>query len=127
MPLLATLRKKFYSSVLTTMVAVQLLNLSIDAVDPFPHFEDLAINEIESCLELFIEIVLDHKDAIKETDDHDHAPCKTAGMVVLFPCTRPSHTFVNDNTVAKSQFFLKDLFSIKSPVLTIISPPPRFV
>ncbi len=127
MALLASLRNQFYSTLLTLMMATQLLNLSIDAIDPFPHFEDLSINEIESCIELVIEVVLGHENAIRETEDHDHSSCKTGNMIVLFACTRQQLAFSDDHGIEVCPVFSSMSFFIKTPVLAIISPPPRLV
>lgn len=127
MRLLAPLRHQFYSSLLTLLMATQLLNLSIDAIDPFPHFEDIAINEIESCIELVIEVMLGHENAITETDDHEHSSCKTGSMIVLFSASRQQHIFSIDSGVELSPSFTTISVFIKSPVLTIVSPPPRLV
>jgi hypothetical protein len=125
MQLLAPLRHQFYSSLITLLMATQLLNLSIDAIDPFPHFEDIAINEIESCIELVVEVVLGHENAITETDGHEHSSCKTGNTIVLFSSLRQQHVFPDDNGVELAPSYSTERMFIKSPVLTIFSPPPR--
>jgi hypothetical protein len=123
--LLASLRKKVYSSVLTFVVAVQLINVSIDAADPVPHFEDLAINEIESCIELVVEIVLGHGNVIEETHEHDHSQFKPAPGVVLFVSSRVMLSFNNDHIIHTIPSFVTNTSFKNSLMITIISPPPK--
>jgi hypothetical protein len=122
---LASLRKKVYSSMLTFVVAVQLLNVSIDAVDPVPHFEDLAINEIESCIELVVEIVLGHGNAIEETDEHDQSSFKPGSGVILFAASRLMLDFDNDHVIHTTPSFVTNTSFKSSLTITIISPPPK--
>ena len=55
-------------------MAVFLLNLSVDAPDPFPSFlpEDLTHNEQESITELIVEQLLGFDNAFVEYDDDDN-------------------------------------------------------
>lgn len=55
------------------MIAIYLLNVSVDTADPHPEHisEDLTINDQESIIEIIVEQVLGYEDAIKEYDDHD--------------------------------------------------------
>lgn len=57
------------------ILLLQLLNISVDAPDPFPEDvpEDLSYNEQESLVEIILEEVLDIENAIPEYDDYDGA------------------------------------------------------
>ncbi len=54
-------------------MGLYLLNISVDAADPYPEHipEDLSFNDQESLIEIFVEKILGYEDAIKEYDDHD--------------------------------------------------------
>jgi hypothetical protein len=123
--ILASLRNKVYSSMLTLVVAVQLLNMSIDAIDPVQHFEDLAINEIESCIELVVEVILGHDNAIGESHEHDHSSFKPGTGVVLFAYSRLQLTFDNDHVIGSAPICFRNTSLKKSIIITIISPPPK--
>ena len=124
MPTISLLRRRFYASIVTMIVALQLVNVSIDPVDP-SHFEDLSINEIESCIELVIEVVLGHDNAIQETEDHDHSSFKPVNTFVLFNVSRVSHTFENSLEVVSAPGFIHNTSLIPSPTRAILLPPPK--
>jgi hypothetical protein len=119
------LRVNAIVTTVTLIVTLQILNVSVDPVDHSYGYEDLSINEIESCLELVLEVVLKRNDAVKETDEHDGASSK--------PHTRIVYIF-NDmiGLVRNSTFellparnFSDRPSTFNSLTLPIIAPPPK--
>lgn len=55
------------------LMALHILNLSVDSPDPRPDYipEDLSFNDMESIVEIVLEQMLDIEDAVPETDDDD--------------------------------------------------------
>jgi hypothetical protein len=110
---------------MTGLTALQLVNVSIDASDP-AALEDLSVNEIESCVELLVELVLHHDNAIPEIDDSDDSSAK--------PGQRHFIDFLaSENTLVKQPDFLHlddyEHVSLKTHFVSltrpIMSPPPR--
>lgn len=90
------------------LMAIYLLNISVDAADPHPEHvgEDLSINDQESLVEFIIEKILGYENAIAEYDDHDaeeHSKKKNNRADLIFPfliatsCIHPIS--VNQKTV----------------------------
>lgn len=67
------MRENSVVRVLWGVMALFMLNVSVDTADPHPNHipEDLSFNDQESIIEILIEKVLGFEDAIKEYDDHD--------------------------------------------------------
>jgi len=119
------LRKKLLMTIVCMIVSVQLFNLSFDPADTSYGKEDLSINEIESCLELILEIVLGHEDAVKETDESDEAPDRPGSTVIL--CTISGSVLLEENQSIGIKSSLPVLAStnLESVSLPILSPPPK--
>ena len=66
-------RKNKAIKIVWLLLAVHILNCSIDPPDVLPEStpEDLTINEIESVAELVAEDILDIENAVPEEDEHD--------------------------------------------------------
>ncbi|PKA99478.1 hypothetical protein B0O79_3190 [Flavobacteriaceae bacterium MAR_2009_75] len=71
--MLSQIRNSVFTKILWGLIALHLLNISVDTADPNPQHipEDLSFNDQESIIEIVIEKVLGYEDAIKEYDDHD--------------------------------------------------------
>ena len=71
--MISKIKNNIFTRILCGIMALYLLNISVDATDPNPDYipEDLSINDQESIVELVIEKVLGYEDAIGEYDDHD--------------------------------------------------------
>ncbi len=89
--MVSSIRHSVYFRVLWGLVALYLLNISIDTADPYPDYipEVLTINDQESFVEFFLEKILGFENAIAEYDDHDtedHNKKKNSkiDVVVLF-------------------------------------------
>ena len=122
---LALLRKKIWKTFVTLAVIIPVINVSVDAVDPVCHFEDLAINEIESCAEWILEIGLGNPDAIQETDDHDQSTHRPGNNVVLYSdpdaaiSVECAYELIPD---PPTDFHPLTLLSLER---SILSPPPK--
>jgi hypothetical protein len=119
------LRKKLLMTVVCVIVSVQLFNLSFDPADPTYGKEDLSINEIESCLELILEIILGHDDAVMESDESDEAPDRPGSTITLF--TIPNSALLNESQSIKIKSCLPISNSayLQSRSVPITSPPPK--
>ena len=122
---LALLRKKIWKTFVTLTVIVPVINVSVDAVDPVCHFEDLTINEIESCVEWILEIGFGNPDAIQETDDHDQSTHKPGNSVVLYSDLHPAISVECAYEMTPdppTDFHASRLLSLER---SILSPPPK--
>ncbi|WP_225444170.1 hypothetical protein [Echinicola arenosa] len=72
-----------------------LLNISVDAADPFPNYvpEDLTFNDQESLVEIFIEKILGFENAIPEYDDPDTEDHNQKNIGKLDCILNSSHNF----------------------------------
>jgi hypothetical protein len=70
---ISQIRNSVFAKILWGLLALHLLNISVDTADPNPEYipEDLSINDQESVIEIVLEKVLGYENAIKEYDDHD--------------------------------------------------------
>jgi hypothetical protein len=119
------LRNKFFVTAITMTVMLQIINISIDPADPHPGSEDLTINDIESCVEFVLEIVLDKSDAVKESDEQDDQTSHSSASIVLF--SSETVVYVNDqlsSTYSSLSFNYSTSF-FSSITLQITSPPPK--
>jgi hypothetical protein len=121
------MRSKACRTLVSAMITLQLMNMSIDAVDPMPNCEDLSVNEIESCVELIVEVILGHDNAIQETDDDDGSGTKPSARIVLFSALTTGIILELENEAVSNQSESPYLVSFKSVTRSITSPPPRVV
>lgn len=108
--------------------AVHILNISIDPKDPEPDFaqEDLAINDIESIAEFFVEMVFGFENAFAEHDEPDTSNSTSADFYKVF-FTTPHVTSYPDTafiTVHKEYFYYTERI-LSQRVRDITPPPPR--
>jgi hypothetical protein len=127
MQLFPFLRKKSFVTILWMVVIVQLFNISFDPADPFCGTEDLSINEIESCVEMVVEIVLGHEDAIEESDESDEAPDKPGTAFTLFSILYSSISIENPIVNTRNYHSIVNSSDIESLSLPITSPPPKLL
>jgi hypothetical protein len=125
MSLISTLRNRFFKTIITVLVMFQLINMSIDATDPMPHCEDLSVNEIESCVELIVEVFLEHGNAIQETDDDDGSGTKPVVRLVLFSVMNAGLVLDIAKESSDDQSESPYLVNFKSVARSIVSPPPK--
>lgn len=125
MQLFAYLRKEFSKTVVVLAMTLQVINISIDPADQFTGAEDMAINEIESCVELVLEVVLDYHGAIDETDEADDSTQRHASNIILFTlktCSLISEKPYKIVSVKNACGYFSQFTSLSLP---IVSPPPK--
>lgn len=68
------MRHSIFTRLFWGLMGLYLLNISVDAVDPYPDYipEDLSVNDQESIVEIVVEEILGYEDAIDEFDEHDN-------------------------------------------------------
>jgi hypothetical protein len=125
MPFMNILRSKSLTAIISMMVALQLMNMSIDAVDAIPHGEDLTINEIESCVELVVEVFMGHHNAIQENDDDDGNVTKPLARIVLYSSQSIGLIQLLDYPTEIQKTESPYFMNFKSVSLSIVSPPPK--
>lgn len=71
--MLSRIRNSHFSRILWGLMALYLLNISVDSPDRNPQCvpEDLSINDQESIVEIIVEQMLGFENVFKEYDDHD--------------------------------------------------------
>lgn len=107
------------------IVSIQLFNLSFDPADAGYGEEDLSINEIESCLELILEVILDHDNAVKECDESDEATDRPGSAITLFTISASVLLDENQNIEFKSSLPITLSTEPEAVSLPILSPPPK--
>jgi hypothetical protein len=127
MHLFPYLRKKSFVTIVWMAVTLQLFNISFDAADPFYGREDLSVNEIESCVEMVLEIVLGHEDAIDESDESDEAPDKPGTNIILFSLFYSTVSIENPTIHTKNYHPIFKSSHIESLSLPITAPPPKLL
>lgn len=125
MSLLKILRTKILVTITCIVVGLQIFNISFDPVDNHAGMEDLSINEIESCLELVLEIALNQENAIEETDESDEAPNKPGTSLLLFSFFKPVVLIENQIANTRKQYGTFKNTQTKSLTLSITPPPPK--
>jgi hypothetical protein len=126
MLVIQALRRKFLMTGITTIIMLQIANISIDPADPNPGNEDLSINDIESCVEFILEIVMDKSDAIEESDEQDEQTRQPNTTIILFASEtavciedRPAFLISCSRSNNSTSFF-------NSLTIPITSPPPKY-
>lgn len=125
MPFFSFLRKGFVRTSIVLLLTIQVINVCIDPHDNFLGAHDMAVNEVESCIEFVLEIVLNQDDAVKETDEHDNTTTKHSSMTLLF-CVTPNR-IVSETSLhtLSTKSFVPSADRIPSVLLPVISPPPK--
>ena len=122
---IALFRNRLLTTLVCTLVSVQVFNLSIDPVDTLYGKEDLSVNEIESCVELILEVLLDQPDAVQENDESDESPDRPGPKLTVF--TISDVTTVHNNSILSiaRRNYIHTVAHPESLILAIIPPPPR--
>jgi hypothetical protein len=114
--------------VLCWVLALHLLNYSIDPRDPHPNDvpEDLALNDIESFVEFVFEVVLGWEDAFDEFDEHDYEDGDWTDASKFF-CSSRCQMPVEYPLYFVSTGGFPDVSrnAFPSPVNGIVVPPPE--
>ncbi|HEY0653630.1 MAG TPA: hypothetical protein VGD65_10910 [Chryseosolibacter sp.] len=126
MKVLQALRHKFLGTITLMIVTLQILNISIDPVDPHAGREDLSVNDIESCVELILEDLMGNFNAIDETEDHDEHSSKPVRHVTFFSATDSCVIVQLDfQLIPTANFSGYAEMGLYSYVRPILAPPPK--
>lgn len=120
----ARIRNGILSSAITVATTLQVVNISIDPIDRLIGASDIAVNEIESCVEFIVEVVLNKGDAIEETDEADNTDHRSQIIILFWSATR--HVITEElpvDSTADNFAFVNSNFSSLTPSIT--SPPPK--
>jgi hypothetical protein len=126
MLVLQALRRRFLLTVISTVVTLQIVNISIDPADFNSGKEDLSINDIESCVEFVLEVVLNKFDAVKECDEQDEHTSQPTVSIVLFTSEPAFHLQEQTFSTIPPPLFGYGTSFFNSLTLPITSPPPKF-
>ncbi len=110
------------------LLALHMLNLSIDVADPYPFFvaEDLQVNDQESMVEFFSEEIFGLEDVFPESDDDDgnKVVVKVDGLYL--------HHFNRSKDIGINPYIcLPELFRPygnvfwEQPIIEDVIPPPE--
>ena len=106
-------------------VAVQTMNTCVDPIDHHTGSQEISINEIESCIEFIVEIVMGEEHAISESDETDYSTSfRTAGIILFLP-TQPDMNAGAPFIFVPIQVTAHSYQRLRSLSLPITSPPPR--
>jgi hypothetical protein len=123
------LRHRFLKCFVLLAIAFQVMNMSIDPIDSHSGAQDIAINEIESCIELVLEVFMEKQNAIEETDETDESTDQnsTNTSFTCFSLVCQAIEFKGPWTQKSSDNVSKTIPSFFSPPLPVNSPPPKFI
>ncbi|MCU0341591.1 MAG: hypothetical protein MUE30_17070 [Spirosomaceae bacterium] len=125
------LRQHTIFSYFWILMALHILNCSIDAPDARPDYiaEDLSYNDIESISELVLEQILGFDNAVAEHDEHDNEEGLSFEIAKLVLYFQVNYIFLPIKTVFQYESRLVKLpyrnvcFLQFQP--DIVSPPPQ--
>ena len=125
------LRKHIVFRYFWVLMAIHILNCSIDTPDALPDYiaEDLSYNDIETFSELVLEQFMGFEDAIPEHDEQDNADGLSFEVAKILLYFQPSLLFSLSNTlnctlVAVSICNYQDIYHTQFHP-EIVSPPPQ--
>ncbi len=127
MTLMQILRTNFLRTIISSIVALQLINISIDPPDAHCGPEDLTVNDIESCLEFLLEVVLDQGNAIGEVDDQDDESGQPTNALTLFALEIPWTISEQSVALVKEENSTYTELFVPNFCLPILGPPPKSV
>lgn len=130
---MAFLRKHIAFRYFWVLMALHILNCSIDAPDALPDSvpENLSFNDIESISELFLEQFMGYENAVEEHEEPDSSDGLSFEIAKILLYCQPSFIFsVPQNfkhIAVETDVCLRkdDIFTLYYP--EIVSPPPQFV
>jgi hypothetical protein len=121
------IRNNFAVKFLWMLVALHILNCSIDAPDAKPYYipEDLSYNEVESITEYVLEHIFDLKNIVNEQEDTDENDSFSTKKAIDFSYYQHVLKSVLPYSFSKFDFTLyHEIYSaIYHPEL--IPPPPK--
>jgi hypothetical protein len=126
MVLFQLLRHRLLKCFVLLTIAFQVMNISIDPIDSHSGAQDIAINEIESCIELVLEVFMEKQNAIEETDETDESTDQnSSNTVTCFNLVSQTIEFKDAWTEQSVVKISKAVPSFFSPPLPVSSPPPK--
>jgi hypothetical protein len=126
MVLFQLLRHRLLKCFVLLTIAFQVMNISIDPIDSHTGAQDIAINEIESCIELVLEVFMEKQNAIEETDETDESTDQnSSNTVTCFNLASQTIEFEGGWTEKSVVEISKAIPSFFSPTLPVSSPPPK--
>lgn len=104
-----------------------MINLSIDAADMEGNAFDPTVNEIESIVELVMEVMMEKGDALPEHDEPD--PEAETCFISIYHIIISSCSIDLVNTAFRfvSKPSVRISIAYKNPVLSLHVPPPRLI
>lgn len=113
-------------SFLSFLLALHLLNFSIDSKDAHPDYiaEDLAYNDIESILEFTFEILLGFDNAFFEYDEEDEEDGSRIGFHLFYTQPSPIYNALFRESLVVN-YTLPGTVNYVENFLLIHSPPPK--
>ena len=110
------------------LMALYLLNISVDTADPDPEHipEDLSFNEQESLVEIVVEKLMGFESAIAEYDDHDSEEHnkKNSKIEIVLACSGSVDEHGYPSLEGKSLNSLHS-FGLTTGHHRLESPPPK--
>lgn len=102
-----------------------MINLSVDAADQESNTFNPTINEIESIVELVLEVIMEKGDVLPEQDEPD--PETEIYLTVLDHMIPTSGIFnlESKHYFTRGNFLVFMPMNYKNPVLSNLLPPPR--
>lgn len=125
MTLFAILRHRLAKSIVLVAIVLQVVNISIDPVDHLVGAQDIAINEIESCVEFVVEVLMDQPNAIGETDEPDDSSNRQTSFVAFIALCPTVAEIAVPFTMSENISTAYCVSSFYPPSLSITSPPPK--
>jgi hypothetical protein len=116
------------SRVLAFIMAIYLLNFSVDSRDAHPDSvaEDLSVNDIESFYEFLAEGMLGVKNAVEEHDERDQDDAGSFEFKKFFFTPFVSRVqFIASSHISISQSPIDYCEPLEIRAIEISSPPPR--
>ena len=125
--MIITLRNSKLLCILWGILALYLLNISVDTIDEHPSHipEDLSINDQESIVEIIVEKVLGYENAIAEHDDNDSNERSKKNTLKIDLITK--QFFQEDANLIQPRsksLFLNPSFKLSLGYSKIDTPPP---
>lgn len=127
MILLDSFMRQGWNRFLAGLLALYLLNISVDFQHPRINVrEDISINEIESLAELVVEEIVQVEDFFEELPESDREPIVKVNFTLIFIISGPLQLPVRHEVDLQSDFAeLTSSFTNLTP--TILTPPPQIV
>ncbi|NJM93500.1 MAG: hypothetical protein HC842_01530 [Cytophagales bacterium] len=121
------IRKNIVPRLVCFIMALHVLNLSVDAPDALPDHipEDLSINDIESIVELMLEQLLGIEDAMDEKDEWDDCVSLDKKFSDIHYCLPDTQCAAKGSLTYRRQLYPFSVISWSAYLPDKNSPPPK--